>query len=438
MGCISSKFAGDGNAADRGESESESESEEVVFEVLEVEEKRKNCDTGKAGYLDHVVSLTSTTYGALNLDREVIGGTDDQPLPPKLHKKFINNHHCSPFRKSVSKDEPAEIINAWELMRGLDDDSPMKKPSGESPMRKQGRMMNSFSPKDLVAKNVGKENMAPLPNHRSLMKGRLVSAIEIARSVGNTPLKPKTFCSSTEKTRSVGSSPLSVTIRHKISPNDMRIQAMRNETTRLSPVTVTARKSLGRLFQPEATANEVVQERSNDCPAKTPRRILKAEDDLLQSFVKKCPPGGDTAVVIYTTTLRGIRKTFEDCNFARSVVESYGVEIIERDISMDSGFREELRSVMEKKEIRVPVLFIKGHLIGGTDEVLKLEEDGKLDLLLHGLPRAAASCDACGGIRFVMCMDCNGSCKILDKEDNITIKCLVCNENGLIHCPICS
>lgn len=437
MGCISSKLVGD--AADRGQSESE---DEVVVEVLEVEEEeRKNyVDTGKA-YLDHVVSLTSTTYGALKLDRQVVGVADVHPPPPKLHKKFINHHHYSPFRKSVSKEEPAEIINAWELMKGLDDDSPMKKPaqSGESPMMKQGRMTSSFSPKDVAVKNVGKENMAPVvPNQRALMKPRLVSAIERARSVGNTPLKPKTLCSSTEKTRSVGSSPLPAAIRNKISPSDMRIQAMRNETARLSPVTVTARKSLGRLFQPEVTTNEDRQERSKDCQAKTPRRVLKAEDDLLQSFAKKCPPGGDTAVLIYTTTLRGIRKTFEECNSARSVVESYGVQIIERDISMDSGFREELRSVMEKNEIRVPVLFIKGYLIGGADEVLKLEEDGKLELLLHGLPRATASCEACGGVRFVLCMDCSGSCKILDKENNNVIKCSVCNENGLIRCPICS
>lgn len=159
---------------------------------------------------------------------------------------------------------------------------------------------------------------------------------------------------------------------------------------------------------------------------------------ILESFRKRCPPGGgENAVVLYTTTLRGIRKTFEDCNSVRAVIESYGVQTMERDVSMDSGFREELRVLMGQKEVRVPVVFVKGRLIGGAEEVMKLEEDGKLGSLLKGIPPAMAPCDGCGGMRFVMCMDCNGSCKVLGEDQKKMVRCAECNENGLIRCPIC-
>ncbi|RWR94761.1 hypothetical protein CKAN_02407100 [Cinnamomum micranthum f. kanehirae] len=79
-----------------------------------------------------------------------------------------------------------------------------------------------------------------------------------------------------------------------------------------------------------------------------------------------------------------VRMTFGDCNRVRSLIESQCIQMIERGISMDSGFREELRVLMEK-EVRVPVVFVKGKLMGEADEVLILEE-GKLSFLLEGIP----------------------------------------------------
>jgi glutaredoxin domain-containing cysteine-rich protein 1 len=67
----------------------------------------------------------------------------------------------------------------------------------------------------------------------------------------------------------------------------------------------------------------------------------------LEAFEKRCPPDGAQAAVLYTTTLRGIRKTFEDCNAVRAALEGLGVWIRERDVSMDMGFREELRHLMK-------------------------------------------------------------------------------------------
>ncbi|KAI5065707.1 hypothetical protein GOP47_0020402 [Adiantum capillus-veneris] len=161
--------------------------------------------------------------------------------------------------------------------------------------------------------------------------------------------------------------------------------------------------------------------------------------DPLECFQEKCPPGGANAVVLYTTTLRGIRKTFEDCNTAREIFQSFGLSIDERDVSMHLEFLNELRQLMGRV-VSVPRMFIKGRYVGGVEEVVKLHEDGKLSELVEGLPKQlnAGSCDGCGGVRFVPCLECRGSCKLRNEEDGRVIRCPHCNENGLIQCPICT
>ncbi|GLJ36841.1 hypothetical protein SUGI_0743440 [Cryptomeria japonica] len=167
------------------------------------------------------------------------------------------------------------------------------------------------------------------------------------------------------------------------------------------------------------------------------RRVVEAKANPLDSFEEKCPPGGEKGVVLYTTSLRGIRKTFEDCNKVRSVLESYGVPIDERDVSMHLEFRNELKELMGQP-VPVPRLFIKGRYIGGAEEVLQFNDDGKLDEFLNGLSTGTAckACDGCGGMRFVPCLECSGSCKLINNE-GLSVRCPHCNENGLIQCPIC-
>ena len=157
-----------------------------------------------------------------------------------------------------------------------------------------------------------------------------------------------------------------------------------------------------------------------------------------ECFPKKCPPCGEGGLVIYTTTLRGIRKTFEDCNIVRAIFQSFGLRIDERDVSMHLEFLNELRELMGRM-VSVPRVFITGRYIGGIEDVSKLHENGKLSELIIGLPKMASKekCGGCDGIRFVPCIDCRGSCKVRD-EGNNALRCPNCNENGLIQCPICS
>ncbi len=165
------------------------------------------------------------------------------------------------------------------------------------------------------------------------------------------------------------------------------------------------------------------------------KRVKKP--DPLESFEANCPPGGEERVVLYTTTLRGIRKTFEDCNHVRFILQSLGVSIDERDVSLHAEFRQELKELADKP-LAVPRVFIMGRYIGGAEEVSQLHDDGTLAVLVEGLPSQTSreGCDGCGGVRFVPCSDCNGSCKLIT-DMNEVIRCPECNENGLMRCPIC-
>ncbi|KAJ0232834.1 hypothetical protein HA466_0287420 [Hirschfeldia incana] len=223
------------------------------------------------------------------------------------------------------------------------------------------------------------------------------------------------------------------------------------DTCRFSPLPVKRNVSSG-----------AVNKENTDPNWKNPRNQSNS-DDVLKPLDPKlaeeetetpCPSdgdGGDNRVVIYTTSLRGVRRTFEACNAVRAAIESYGVVVCERDVSMDRGFREELTRLMAGEGNGEPVLpprvFVKGRYIGGAEEVMSLVEEGMLRDLLRGIPRkkdrgggGGGCCDGCGGLRFLPCSDCNGSCKVVEGwgSDVVVVRCNRCNENGLVRCPICS
>ncbi|KAJ7952212.1 Glutaredoxin [Quillaja saponaria] len=170
----------------------------------------------------------------------------------------------------------------------------------------------------------------------------------------------------------------------------------------------------------------------------------------LDGFERICPPNGENRVVIYTTTLRGVRKTFEACTAVRAAFDGSGVLVCERDVSMDRGFKQELRELMKGKDGEAtvpPRVFVKGRYVGGAEEVLRIVEEGWLGELLYGLPRkrVGAVCEGCGDVRFLPCFRCNGSCKILtfiaelEKTGRSSMaRCPDCNENGLVLCPLCT
>ncbi|CAI0388555.1 unnamed protein product [Linum tenue] len=170
------------------------------------------------------------------------------------------------------------------------------------------------------------------------------------------------------------------------------------------------------------------------------------DSNIISMFRKK------DRVIVYFTSLRGVRKTYEDSCYVRVILKGAGVRVDERDVSMHSGFKEELKQLLGGcgGGFSLPRVFIGKKYIGGAEEVRRLHEEGQLEKAVEGCEQAEAedgggSCEACGDIRFVPCETCNGSCKIYyeeEEEEDEELdygfqRCPDCNENGLIRCPIC-
>ncbi|XVF53179.1 hypothetical protein PTKIN_Ptkin05aG0079600 [Pterospermum kingtungense] len=336
---------------------------------------------GSSALGHHIVSLTSTTYGLLTLDPPSHSTTTPPTPPPPFTLGSTFNESKSLWSEPRPVPLRPEVINSWELMSGLDTDS-----FRFSPILNKENSNPNFSKKDSVLK--------PSVSRSSLLDKFQADSFRF----------PNTLPSEKENA----------------DPN-----LNKNSTFAKSPF---ARSSLLHKFDSE---NDIVSQ--------------------LDKFEQLCPPNGENRVVIYTTTLRGIRKTFEDCNTVRSAIESYGIAICERDISMDRGFREELRELLKGKEkestnqTTPPRVFIRGRYIGGAEEVMRIVEEGWFGDLLKGLPtkRAGEVCDGCGDVKFLPCFQCSGSCKLVGavKEEGrrtVVVRCTECNENGLVHCPICS
>ncbi|OAY42910.1 uncharacterized protein At3g28850 [Manihot esculenta] len=386
---------------------------------------------------NHVVSLTSSTYGALKLDineklqqQQDAAATEEEPIkePVSESKKM---QQSSPPR------EDPEVINAWELMKDLEDGGiPISNHPKKSP--KSRALLRGFA--DMDARTPLKFlNQIGSPRKARTFGGKENKVKRVSEFISPRPVL-KANNSSGKSSKAV----LRLSYPVKASPVSAKTE---NAGCDDSEDSSRRRRSFSPLFDPELVAlyeKELSEEEGQikRIISLTPRpqksKNARELESFLHSFEQKCPPGGDNAVVIYTTTLRGIRKTFEDCNTVRSIIDSYHIHIIERDISMDSGFKEEIRRLMGSMEVKVPLVFVRGRLIGGADQVVKLEEEGKLGILFDGIPkRLSGGCEVCAGFRFVMCKECNGSCKILNQEQKKMVKCGECNENGLIHCPIC-
>ncbi|GKU91314.1 hypothetical protein SLEP1_g5203 [Rubroshorea leprosula] len=150
-------------------------------------------------------------------------------------------------------------------------------------------------------------------------------------------------------------------------------------------------------------------------------------------------PGTEDRIVVYFTSLRGIRRTYEDCYAVRMIFRGFGVWIDERDISMDSAYKKELQSVLREKNVSLPQVFIRGRYVGGADVIKSMFEVGELAKILEGFPRRTPGfvCQGCGDVRFIPCGNCSGSRKVFDEDEGLLKRCLECNENGLIRCPDC-
>ncbi|XP_019186197.1 PREDICTED: uncharacterized protein At3g28850 [Ipomoea nil] len=334
----------------------------------------------RRGDTNHLVSLTSTTYGSLVLI--------DGPRAPNPNPKFSGpegGNRNAQMGKPENGTDPLRhlsldsVINTWELMEGLDDEfgfhvveSP-KKPSVKSLEIEEEFDVKSYE-------FVEHSDSKPLWKHLS-----------------------------------------EESLLAKMDPN-----VALSYRKALSAKQSGCREGID-MPQPKTPKSEVFNE--ND---KSLLSLVLPDNDVRLK-------GGEERIVLYYTSLRGIRKTYEDCCNARVIFKGYRVCVDERDISMDSSYRKELQGVLGERGVSLPQVFIKGRYIGGVEEIKQLNESGELANLLEGFPvkHHGLACESCGDARFLPCPNCYGSRKVFEDDEGKLRRCPDCNENGLIRCPSC-
>ncbi|GAB2225608.1 hypothetical protein Droror1_Dr00006405 [Drosera rotundifolia] len=98
---------------------------------------------------------------------------------------------------------------------------------------------------------------------------------------------------------------------------------------------------------------------------------------LLSEMVLIC----EDRIVFYYTSLRGIRRTYEDCCVVRMIFRGLRVPVDERDISLDSTYKKALQEALKGK-LSLPQVFIGEKHIGGAEEIKEMHEYGELAKLV--------------------------------------------------------
>nr|XP_040031101.1 glutaredoxin domain-containing cysteine-rich protein 1 [Gasterosteus aculeatus aculeatus] len=151
-------------------------------------------------------------------------------------------------------------------------------------------------------------------------------------------------------------------------------------------------------------------------------------------------------IVIYTTSFRVVRTTFERCQLVRKIFQNHRVKFVEKNIALDSEYGKELEERCKRvgEPPSLPVVFIDGHYLGGAEKILGMNESGELQDLLTKIERVQQpqTCQTCGGYAFIPCPMCHGSKMSVFRNcftDSFkALKCTSCNENGLQPCVSCS
>ncbi|GMH20193.1 hypothetical protein Nepgr_022034 [Nepenthes gracilis] len=369
----------------------------------------------RKGDSHHLVSLTSTTYGSLVLvDRhptaaaDSVGDFDGWDSSDQSQSHTQNSEAVSELKEPSSPDS---VINTWELMEGLDDDFNFD--CGNS------TELNSFN----SCYSTGTQK---IPNFRTCF-----DSCESAKKLGDSYV----FVEQTQRNRLDEES----NSNSKWKPLWKHL----SEESLLSKMDPNVSSSYRQaLSSRQLDYNLSRANRSKGSSPSIPKLSSSVTSGPLissSSTNKSQLPACEDRIVLYFTSLRGIRRTYEDCCAVRMIFRGFRVPIDERDISMDSTYRKELQGALGGKEITLPQVFIRGRHVGGAEEITQLHEVGELANLLEGFPvhDSRFVCESCGDARFVPCPNCNGSRKLFQEEEGRSQKCPGCNENGLIRCPVC-
>ena len=143
-------------------------------------------------------------------------------------------------------------------------------------------------------------------------------------------------------------------------------------------------------------------------------------------------------LVVYTTSSLQAREAFGDCRLTLELLANQKAKFIERDVFINPGYACELKERVSEDQIYLPLVFLKGSLLGNCSRIIQLDQNGSLRELLREFKMDSLSeCVQCGGKRFTLCLWCQGSKKGLLSKFGC-LKCSVCNKNGLQPCFECN
>lgn len=404
----------------------------------------------------HIVALTSSTLGSLRIDesRDVlcdekreVGNYEEEfsmgLIEAKTWSNMINEKIPKIVPKTPIRTPPGEpeMINAWELMEGLEDTSPFRSPNH----------FRSFS--FHVASNTDKVDSAKSGCQKPMW---LELGDDESTSSSN----------SNSASNSVATSVISEFESDKVDPaksesqKPMWLELADKETSLASNSDQNATSVISE-FDPDVIS--AFRKALEDHPPANPFHLTPLEGKKQQATI----PLDETDVTkvdavhparkrvfLYFTSLRGVRKTYEDCCNVRVILKGIGVRVDERDVSMHSGFKEELKELLgDGFNGFLPKVFVGEKYVGGAEEIRQLHEEGQLEKVLEscemvddGSGGGGGVCEGCGDVRFVPCETCSGSCKIYyegDFDDECEEnefgfqRCPDCNENGIVRCPVC-
>ncbi|CAN4118507.1 unnamed protein product [Withania somnifera] len=372
------------------------------------------------GDTNHLVSLTSTTYGSLVLI--------DPPIPnpnPYFYDGSFKNP-TSQMVKSLNGTDPQDplspgsVINTWELMEGLDDfDFHMVQSKIDSPRKVESKSLDiqcelDTSELEKTYEFIEHSDSKPLWKH--LSEEQLLAKMD--------PSVSSSYRQALSSKRFVYQEPEDCSKPGIVSSIELKSSEVKSSLL------------AGNGFNLKGTEDKIQPEIVSAI------ELELTNSSLLNSLLPDNNvhlKGTEDKIVLYFTSLRGIRKTYEECCTVRMIFRGFRVCVDERDVSMDSSYRKELQSVLEGKTVVLPQAFIGGKYVGGAEVIKQLHEAGELIKLVEGfaVKHSGFVCESCGDARFVPCPNCNGSRKVFEEEEGKLRRCPSCNENGLIRCPSC-
>ncbi|KAH6830293.1 hypothetical protein C2S53_000262 [Perilla frutescens var. hirtella] len=352
----------------------------------------------KTGDSYHLVALTSSTLGSLKLDpliqnhaAEAKDINVDAPLNQSQNQSAVEDEPSiengeTDKRISAKEEFAMGMIEAKTWSNMIDGKipkipprTPVRTPPGEPEMIDAWEMME------------GLEGISPLrPAHlRSF-------SFHVASSAGFSSIDDQPTPRVKENDDGDCDGEVSSPKPGWLDSGDTDSSSNSNDTSIVSE------------FDPDmiATFRRALEE----LPPANPFHLNQIDDCAVEKTTDKV---GKDKLVVYFTSLRGVRKTYEDCCHVRVILKGLGVKVDERDVSMHSRFKEELKELLAEGSggIGLPSVFLGGKCIGGADEIRRLNEEGMLEKTVENCELVddggsggggggnGGVCEACGDVR---------------------------------------